>query len=666
MRRVVISVFAILSFLSLSTSAIAGDDGLGEFIRESVWRRICSSGMNSASVAVVKEGKVLFSEGFGVADRGSAVAADERTLYNIGSISKMFCSLAVMALVEDGILRLDDKVVSNLPDLSFEDCRFGDIAVRMLLNHSSGLPGTVSSGGFSYAVDGGYLDRFIETISRSTLVHDPGVAAPYCNDGFTLAEVLVEKASGMDYFEFLRKRVLLPLGLFSVGRSLGARGSLESPAARYYRTDGRIEPLEVVNLIGAGGLSCTALDLCRFAGMFYTPSFSVLGEASMREMLAPQPVLSSGKGLPNFSFGLGWDATSIRSYEEAGLQVLVKTGGTGHYTSVLFVLPSMEMSIAVLSSGNSDVPELGKEILHRILSDRGVVVQTGDLSVSTETASSLPDWVGEFEGYYGSSSGGLIQLKFDRESNVMDLWEIHGPGEDQRSKVLRCSPLIDGNFKDDKEHIYRLVSDDRGFYLTSPALTFETDTVGLEKLPIPENPVSPQPGVAGALWLRKDMTYSDSSAYYSSAMVRSFMMEDLPGYLIFQQPLMLTSPLKGAVPTEKLRDRLELIVDRSGKTAWLYGTTYGISDEAMVLPIEGMSILLEKDEHCRWLKVQNQGRVSVDLPETGRCLFFVDGECVYDSLIDGETVSVVSGGYMVLVGSSGDRFVLSSQLASHR
>lgn len=208
------------------------------------------------------EGKVLFSEGFGPADRGSAVPADGRTLYNIGSISKVFCAVAIMALVDDGVLGLDDKVVSILPDLNLADRRFGDITVRMLLSHSSGLPGTVFSGGFSYAVDEGYLDRFVKTIDRSSLVHDPGSAAPYCNDGFTLAEIVVEKASGMDYVEFLRKRVFLPLELFSFGSSLGARASSESPVARYYRSDGRIEPLEVVNLLGAGGLSCSALDHC--------------------------------------------------------------------------------------------------------------------------------------------------------------------------------------------------------------------------------------------------------------------------------------------------------------------------------------------------------------------------------------------------------------------
>lgn len=79
----------------------------------------------------------------------------------------------------------------------------------------------------------------------------------------------------------------------------------------------------------------------------------------------------------------------------------------------------------------------------------------------------------------------------------------------------------------------------------------------------------------------------------------------------------------------------------------------------MALPVDGLSTLLDEGEHCRWFKAHSQGILSVDLPETGRSLFFVDGECVYDSLVDGETISVVSGGYLVLVGSPGDRFVLS-------
>ena len=665
-RRVRPFLFALAALVSVAGSAGADDGGLASFIRESVWKRIAGGGMNSASVAVTEEGEVVFSEGFAAADRGGAVLSDEDTLYNIGSISKVFCAVTIMALEDDGVLGLDDRVVDLLPEFRMDDGRLENLTVRMLLNHSSGMPGTVFPGAFSYSPDDGYEDFFMDTLARSSLVHDPGGAAPYCNDGFTLAEFLAERVGAVDYADFLRRRVFEPLGLSSMGVSVGARSDPSLPAARYYRSDGRMEPLEAVNLLGAGGLSCTALDLCRFSAIFYPSGSSVLSETARTEMLSPQPPKGRGRSsLPNLTFGLGWDATSIRSYREAGIQVLVKTGGTGHYSSVLFVVPSMELSVAVLSSGNSDVPELGGEILRRVLSDRGVTSPARSASVLGEDGPSVPDRMEDFQGYYGSSGGGLVRLVFDRKSGTIELWKIDGPGEADRSKEVVGTFRSGLTFVDENGVDYRLAYDDGKRYLLAEMPLFETEIVALEGLPISEDPVSPLQGVAGKLWLRRDMSRSDSSVYYGSAMVRPFVLSDLPGYLVFEQPMAMIDPLRGAAATETLRDRTELILDEAGRSAWLYGAVYIPSDRASPLPLEGTSIRLEEGEICRWMAVSRDGALLVDLPPKGRCLFFDRlGDCIYDSLVDSGPLSVTSGGFLALTGVADDVFYLSESSSS--
>jgi CubicO group peptidase (beta-lactamase class C family) len=85
-------------------------------------------------------GKIIFSDGFGAADRAEGRNADGRTRFNIGSTSKMFAAAAILILADENRLNLDDPVVRHLPEFVMKDPRYRDITIRMLFNHSSGLP----------------------------------------------------------------------------------------------------------------------------------------------------------------------------------------------------------------------------------------------------------------------------------------------------------------------------------------------------------------------------------------------------------------------------------------------------------------------------------------------------------------------------------------------
>ena len=135
-------------------------------------------------------------------------------LYGVGSVSKVYTAAAMMRLVEDGKVDLDAPVTTYLPDFTMADARYKDITVRMLLNHSSGLMGSAGPSSFLFG-DGAHdaSDDLLERLSTQTLQADPGAYSVYSNDSYTLAQLVIEAASGMDYGAYLHEAVIEPLGL---------------------------------------------------------------------------------------------------------------------------------------------------------------------------------------------------------------------------------------------------------------------------------------------------------------------------------------------------------------------------------------------------------------------------------------------------------------------
>ena len=137
---------------------------------------------------------------------------------NIGSVSKMYPVTAVMQLSDRGLVDIDAPVTDYIPDFKMADPRYKDITVRMLMNHTSGLMGTEYGGSFLFdEASGDYHDSFLEHLKTQYLKADPGAFNCYCNDGFTLLEILVERLSGMTFTEYLEEYICGPLALDNTG-----------------------------------------------------------------------------------------------------------------------------------------------------------------------------------------------------------------------------------------------------------------------------------------------------------------------------------------------------------------------------------------------------------------------------------------------------------------
>ena len=328
------------------------------------------------------------------------------TVYCVGSVSKVYVTVAVMQLVEQGKVGLDDPVTEYVPDFEMADERYRDITVRMLMNHTSGIMGTTFENAF--LLNDAEKDRgeiVLKNLKGQRLKAAPGEYAAYCNDGFDLLQLIVERVSGMEYTAYVKKYVAGPLGAKSIGTALSMfEGDRETCVYHGGINYGK----EFVGALGAGGIYSTARDTCEFGSAFFKGDHRLLSEQSKREMNA----LSVRD--PYQAYGLGWDIVTLHQYEEAGVKVLGKAGGTtGQYT-FLQVAPEEEISVCVVSSGGSSKfnTAVAECLMNIALEEKGITVKEVTVP-EPELLEKVPDEYRKYEGYYGAGLlGGLTEVTF--------------------------------------------------------------------------------------------------------------------------------------------------------------------------------------------------------------------------------------------------------------
>lgn len=257
-----------------------------------------------ASIAVVSQGKVVLNKGYGLADVEHSVEATEDTVYELASVTKQFTGTAIMILVQDGKLSLDDKltrVVANLPQA------WDTVTIRQLLNHTSGIPDFGKKLDFKTDLRKDYTERqIVELVANSPLDFRPGERFSYSNTGYFLLGMIIEKKSGMTYGDFLRDRIFQPLGMTST--RFNDRRAVVRHRARGYILDGAtLRNADYVNPaipFAAGGLTSSAADMARW--VMAPKSEQLLKPANWEEMWTSGK-LNDGTVI---GYGFGWNIRS--------------------------------------------------------------------------------------------------------------------------------------------------------------------------------------------------------------------------------------------------------------------------------------------------------------------------------------------------------------------
>jgi CubicO group peptidase (beta-lactamase class C family) len=312
-------------------------------------------GVPGASAAVLREG-VIDAAASGVLNLDTGVEATTDSLFQIGSITKVWTTTVVMGLVEEGSVELDSPVRRYLPELAvLEDGVVDRVTIRHLLTHSSGIDGD------NFADTGrgdDALEKYVATCASLRQVHPVGATMSYCNTGFSLLGRVVEVVTGEVWDTAMRNRLFGPLRLTHTA-------TLPEDVLRFRAAMGHIRPGEdlvtapmwgLPRTAGPAGAICsTATDVLRFAQLHLEggslDGVQVLERASVAAMQEPQvAVPSGGVGTSAAHWGLGWEL-----FEWGGRRVIGHDGGTIGQAAFLRVVPDAGVAIALLTNGGNPI-----------------------------------------------------------------------------------------------------------------------------------------------------------------------------------------------------------------------------------------------------------------------------------------------------------------------
>lgn len=367
-RRWLLRCCAVLIAAAAGFSAIRGDEAERyEFapLAEKIQQALVQRQIPSLSVAVAKDGKILWEQGFGWADRENRVPANEHTMYSLASISKPITATGLMLLVQRGDLKLDDPVNQHLDGTGLT-ARVGDVAeatIRRLANHTSGLPLHYQ---FFYEDEPFERPAFDESLRRyGLLMSAPGEHFQYANFGYGVLDDLIRRKSGTSYAEFMRREVFLPLGLTHT--SVDVPPELRHVAAVRYGPDQSPLPFYTFDHPGASAVFSSAHDLVRF-GMFHLhqrgpDQIEILEKHWIDEMRKPTAALDDGR-----HYGVGWFVDN----NEHGYETVSHTGGMGGVRTRLTLVPSENLVVVALCNASTSLPlDMTRDILGAMLPEYG-------------------------------------------------------------------------------------------------------------------------------------------------------------------------------------------------------------------------------------------------------------------------------------------------------
>jgi len=313
---------------------------------------LVKSGAPSASIAIVRDGKIVYTHAYGTARLEPVLAATPDMRYSIGSISKQFTAAAMLMLAEEGKLSIDDRVGKFLPDLT----RANDVSIRQILTMTSGYQDFWPQDYvMPMMLQPATAQEILNGWAKKPLDFEPGTKWQYSNTNYVIAGVIIEKVSGKSLDEFLRERVFTPLHMTSVFDSDHAALGPDEPM-RYLRyAIGPLRPAPKEGrgwMFAAGELAMTTSDLARWDISMIDQT--ILKPASYRAMETEQ--LASGVGT---HYGLG-----VSVQNPGGHRLVWHNGEVSGFTAFNQVYPDDRVAIVVFT--NLDATSASEQIGSKI------------------------------------------------------------------------------------------------------------------------------------------------------------------------------------------------------------------------------------------------------------------------------------------------------------
>jgi CubicO group peptidase (beta-lactamase class C family) len=405
----------VICFLT-GTVAGAQGDSIDRYIRE----RMESLRIPGLSLAVLRDHKITRSRGYGFANIESGVPATAKTVYEIGSMTKQFTAMAIMMLVEDGRLHLDDRLESFFPGTPTS---WKGITIRHMLTHTSGIRNHVAIPGymdlFRMSLGGDVFPKKEEILKGFFLLpleFRQGESWAYDNTGYYLLGLIIEQLSGQSYWAFLDQRIFTPLGMKAT-RNTDTKPIVTHRASGYVWMGTGFQnqpPLWPFVGFSAGSLMSSVEDLARWDEALYTDklvkrsSLSIMWEAA------------TGKGgalLPS-SYGFGW---FVDSYH--GHRIVQHSGGTPGFSSVIYRFPDDTLTIILLTNhADKMIDQLAIEIAGMYQPGLGRPLQADDpMPARTDRLKNI--FSGLLEGRHDEKEFTPAMAAFLKTSTGKSFWQ---------------------------------------------------------------------------------------------------------------------------------------------------------------------------------------------------------------------------------------------------
>jgi len=288
----------LVSIFAASRLVMAQSDRVDEYVQVEMKKRK----IPGLALVVIKNGEVAMMKGYGMANLDHDVPVTADTVFELASVTKQFTATAIMLLVEEGKLKLDDPIREYLPGSPEQ---WKGIRVRHLLTHTAGLPSNEDSWK-SLSIEGGRLDyttaQLFESATKDPISFEPGERYQYSDVGYFLLGMIIEKASGLRYRDFLKERFFKPLGMTSSSVE-DQWAILKGRAAGYTLRNGQLvnnRRVVQVELPSHYGVYSSVRDLAKWE--IALASGKVVKESSLTAMWTPAK-LNSGSSI---QYGFGW------------------------------------------------------------------------------------------------------------------------------------------------------------------------------------------------------------------------------------------------------------------------------------------------------------------------------------------------------------------------
>lgn len=482
MKTRVLCILQIL-LMALCTPKVQSQSRLTESQADQIFSQWNKNDIPGVSLAVVSNGKVIFSKGYGLSNLEYNIPSVSSTVYQVASVSKQVTAFAVLLLESRGKLSLNDNLAKFIPEMP-EYAK--SITLKHLLYHTSGLRDyweLLSSAGWRYD-DVITADQVLDLICRQKgLTSRPGYEEIYTNTGYALLAEVVSRVSGMSFAEFARENIFKPLKMNHTAVLDNNEAIVKNVACSYHLSDGVYKKsLLNNNVTGSTNLFTTVDDMSLWALNLEKP---VVGSPEMIHKMTRRGTLDSGDST---NYAMGLDTGPYR-----GVMLVGHQGAEAGYRSFFAMFPAHKLTLIVFSNNaEADPAALGLEVADLVLKDKFPPEDISQITAKPATAQAQPDFAGNKNllalcaGRYELRPGYVINITSEDEGLYAEAHEV------PKSRLVRTSekeftlPMMRAKLTfagDDPASVSRMLVELNGQQMVAPKLKpFEPSSVSTDEL----------------------------------------------------------------------------------------------------------------------------------------------------------------------------------------